>query len=115
MMGCPLGYTKDHAAQHDVDDSGLYNHLQNCLQEALGEFQVTSDDMLRFLSRPESNQAPVMVDTGPFPVEQEVRVALDPAASEALVMPCLLTTQWATSAAASGLDAFVGTDGAGAT
>ena len=37
MMGCPLGYTKDHAAQHDVDDSGLYNHLQNCLQEALGE------------------------------------------------------------------------------
>ena len=34
MMGCPLGYTKDHAVTHDVDDSALYNHLLNCLPDA---------------------------------------------------------------------------------
>lgn len=31
MMGCPLGYTKDHALTYGVDDSALYNHLENCL------------------------------------------------------------------------------------
>ena len=33
MMGCPLGYTKDHAMQHGISDVGLYNHLENCLPD----------------------------------------------------------------------------------
>ena len=33
MMGCPLGYTKDHAMQHGVNDTALYNHLENCLPD----------------------------------------------------------------------------------
>ena len=37
MMGCPMGFTKDHAYQNQIDDSSLYNHLDNCLQDALGE------------------------------------------------------------------------------
>ena len=39
MMGCPFGYTKDHAYQHGVDDSSLYNHLDNHLHAALAELQ----------------------------------------------------------------------------
>jgi len=33
MMGCPFGYTKDHAMQYGVDDSELYNHLEKCLPD----------------------------------------------------------------------------------
>ena len=35
MMGCPLGFTKDHALQNDVNDSILYNHLEICHSAAL--------------------------------------------------------------------------------
>ena len=34
MMVYPLGHPKDHAPTHDVDDSALYNHLENCLPNA---------------------------------------------------------------------------------
>jgi len=37
MMGCPLGFTKDHAYQNNVNDSELYDQLENCLQSALLE------------------------------------------------------------------------------
>ena len=37
MMGCPMGFTKDHAYQNQIDDSSLYNHLDNCLHDALAE------------------------------------------------------------------------------
>ena len=31
MMGCPLGYTHDHAYHRGVDPNTLYNQLENCL------------------------------------------------------------------------------------
>ena len=31
MMGCPMGYTKDHAMQHGISDTELYDHLEKCL------------------------------------------------------------------------------------
>ena len=37
MMGCPLGFTKDHAYQNNVNDSELYDQLDKCLQSALLE------------------------------------------------------------------------------
>jgi len=37
MMGCPLGHTEQYSAHHSVNAGHLYNHLQNCLQEALSE------------------------------------------------------------------------------
>ena len=33
MMGCPLGFTKDHAFQNNVDDSALFNRLGVALEE----------------------------------------------------------------------------------
>jgi len=33
MMGCPLGFTKDHAIQNNVDDSALFNRLGVALEE----------------------------------------------------------------------------------
>jgi len=37
MMGCPLGHTKQYSLNHNVDDSELYNHLDQCLKSALSE------------------------------------------------------------------------------
>ena len=37
MMGCPLGFTKDHAYQNNVNDVELYDQLEKCLQDALRE------------------------------------------------------------------------------
>lgn len=37
MMGCPLGFTKDHAYQNNVCDVELYDQLEKCLLSALSE------------------------------------------------------------------------------
>ena len=37
MMGCPLGHAALYASSNNVDASDLYNQLENCLHEALGE------------------------------------------------------------------------------
>jgi len=33
MMYCPLGFTKDSAYQNNIDDSALYNRLEQSLQQ----------------------------------------------------------------------------------
>ena len=43
---------------------------------------MPSDDTLRFLSQPESHQAQVLVDTGPFSAKRDLRVGLEAAGVE---------------------------------
>ena len=37
MMGCPLGFTKDHAVDNGICDSRLYNYLDQRYREELDE------------------------------------------------------------------------------
>ena len=37
MMGCNMGTTKIHAMQNNVNDSEVYDHLDQCRNAALSE------------------------------------------------------------------------------